>query len=101
MKLSDVTYPEGQPVLIEGFDEAALVYEKKAVLRGKLTIPADVKNAAFDPLEIKIRYQPCNDNQCLAPKTAKLTGKVPIAPPGQPVKSINEKLFPKPDSKRQ
>ena len=96
VKLSDVTYPKGEPVLIEGFDEAALVYEKKAVLRGKLTIPADVKNAAFDPLEIKIRYQPCNDNQCLAPKTAKLTGKVPIAPQGQPVKSINEKLFPKP-----
>ncbi len=81
VKLSEVSYPKGEEFRMPGFDEAALVYEKKAVIRGKLHIPADVKNAAFDPLEIKIRYQPCNDNQCLAPKTAKLTGKVPIAPP--------------------
>ena len=101
IKLENVTYPKGKEFQIEGFDEAALVYEKKAILRGRLTIPADVKGAMTDPLEISIRYQPCNDQQCLAPKTAKLTGKVPIAPKGQPVKSINQNLFPKPEPGKQ
>jgi uncharacterized protein YyaL (SSP411 family) len=94
--LDKVAYPKGKPFQIEGFDEPALVYEKQAVVRGRLTIPADVGGAASDSLEISIRYQPCNDKQCLAPKTAKLTGKVPIARKGQAVKFINQNLFPKP-----
>ncbi len=94
--LENVTYPKGKPFAIDGFDERAMVYEDKVILRGRLRIPADVKNAAFDPLEIKIRYQPCNDKQCLAPKSAKLTGRVAIAAPGEQVKTINQNLFPKP-----
>ncbi len=92
--LDKVTYPQGKKFQIEGFDEPAVVYEKQAILRGKLSIPAN-PNVAFDPLEIRIKYQPCNNQQCLAPKTAKLTGKVPIAPRGQQVKLINQNLFPK------
>jgi DsbC/DsbD-like thiol-disulfide interchange protein len=93
--LDKVAYPKGKPFQVEGLEEPAVVYEKQAVIRGVLTIPADVKNATFDPLEINIKYQPCNDQQCLAPKTAKLSGKVPIAPVGQQVKFINQNLFPK------
>lgn len=99
--LDKVSYPKGKPFQIEGFDEPAQVYEKQAVLRGRLTIPADVNGATSDSLEISIKYQPCNDQQCLAPKTAKLTGKVPIAPKGQAVKFINQNLFPKPKAENQ
>jgi DsbC/DsbD-like thiol-disulfide interchange protein len=99
--LDQVAYPKGKPFQIEGLEAPAVVYEKQVILRGKLTIPADVKNAAFDPLEINIRYQPCNDQQCLAPKTAKLTGKVPIAPRGQQVKFINQNLFPQREANNQ
>lgn len=99
--LDRVSYPKGKEFTVEGLDEPALVYEKKAIIRGTLSIPATAGQAAFDPIEIKIKYQPCNDRQCLAPKTAKLTGKVPIAPPGQAVKYINQNLFPKRAARKQ
>ena len=41
-------------------------------------------------------HQACNDATCLPPKTFKLTGKVPVARPGEQVKPANQAYFPKP-----
>ncbi len=63
-----VEYPEGKLV-----NDATVgkyrVYEKK------VTIKATVKRAAGDagPLEVTIKFQACNEKQCLLPATKKLT----------------------------
>jgi hypothetical protein len=92
-ELSDVKYPAGRKLQVEGIDEPVLVYEKRAILRGTLTVP-QTAGAAADEIELRIRYQPCNDRQCLSPRTVKLTGRVPLARPGEPPKAINQNLFP-------
>lgn len=90
--LTDLKYPAGEKLKIPGFDEDARVYEGQIAVYGTLNIPAEAAEA--DMTEISVRYQPCNDKSCLAPKTVKLNGKVPIATPGQAVKFINQNLFP-------
>ena len=95
IKLAKVDYPAGHEMRTEAFDEPVRVYENRVAIYGLLTIPAQAQAAAED-LQLRLRYQPCNDQTCLAPKSIKLTGRVPIARAGEPVRHINEKLFPEP-----
>jgi len=92
VKLSDVRYPKAKPFTLEGFDEPLHVYEGEVSLYGTLQIPANAKTEQAE-IELKIRYQACNDTQCLSPKTLKLKGKIPIAAAGEEVKQINAALF--------
>jgi uncharacterized protein YyaL (SSP411 family) len=92
--LEDLIYPKGQELKVEGFDEPARVYEGRVAIYGTLRIPAEAAGPT-DEIEISLRYQPCNDQQCLAPKTVKLSGRVPIARPGEEVRLINQNLFSK------
>ncbi|MBW3541339.1 MAG: DUF255 domain-containing protein [Planctomycetes bacterium] len=96
IKLDNVHYPKGRKLDIPDIAEPALVYDGEAYIYGTLTIPAEAAEMPADEMEIRIRYQPCNERQCLAPKTLKLKGRVPVAPPDEPVQPANEKLFPKP-----
>lgn len=65
---ADISYPKGQEVNDP-------VLGKYRVLDGKVTISAKVKRAAGDssPLEVSVKFQACNDRQCLVPATKKLT----------------------------
>ena len=92
--VENLRYPDGEPLAIPGFDESALVYEGSIVIRGTIRIPQDI-NVTTDEMHLAVRYQPCNDKTCLAPKTAKLVGQVPIARPGEQVRLINQNLFPR------
>jgi uncharacterized protein YyaL (SSP411 family) len=93
-ELRDVQYPAGRKLEVDGIDEPLIVYEQRAAIRGMLVAPQAAETAA-DEIELRIRYQPCDDRQCLAPRTLKLTGRVPLARRGEPVKAINQNLFPK------
>ncbi|HUG91147.1 MAG TPA: protein-disulfide reductase DsbD domain-containing protein, partial [Planctomycetaceae bacterium] len=102
-KLQDVKYPAGAKLQVEGIDEPLLVYEKRAVIRGVLVAPRAAEAAAdvaADEIELRVRYQPCDDRQCLAPRTLKLAGRVPLAKAGEAVKAINQNLFPQPDQEK-
>jgi uncharacterized protein YyaL (SSP411 family) len=94
VKLAGIRYPKGKKFEVTGFDEVLLVYEGKVSLYGILKIPSDLTTAQ-DEMELKIRYQACNKAQCLSPKTIMVKGKIPVAGPGDTVKQINQKLFPK------
>ena len=91
-ELSKVVYPKGEDFRMEGFDEPLSVYEEKVVLVGTINAPASAAGQT-DEILLNVRYQSCNDRQCLRPTDAKLTFKVPIAAAGAQVNSINQRLF--------
>ncbi len=90
--LSQVKYPAGHAFTVEGFDEPLQVYEKQAIIRGTLTIPAAAAGKA-EELELNVKYQACNDKTCIRPTTVSLKGSFQIAKPGEPVKQVNQKWF--------
>lgn len=98
-KLASIAYPKGKELTIEGFDQPVSVYEGRVMLFGTLEVPKEAPSPT-EELTIEIKFQACNDRQCLAPKSAKLTGKIPVAAPGESVKKVNEKIFEK-DERRE
>lgn len=99
-KLAKIEYPKGIDLPIDGFDEPLSVYEGRVMLFGTLEVPAKAAGET-EELTVEIKFQACNDKQCLSPKTAKLVGKVAVASPGQPIKTVNEKVFEKDKKKDQ
>jgi len=92
-QLIDVKYPEGKQVEVPGLKEKQTYYEGRIAIYGELEIPRDVPGRR-ESLDLLIRYQACNDQTCLRPMTLTLEGKnLPVAAPGEPVKSINGRLF--------
>ena len=76
------------------------VYDGRIAIYGTLVVPKTISgNLKTDDVQLRIRYQACNDVKCLPPKTIKLQGKLPLAAPGETVRQINRKLFAKPKAK--
>lgn len=92
IKLSKVKYPAGHAFRVTGFDEPLQVYEKQAIIRGTLEVPANSAGKE-ETLELKIKYQACNDKTCIRPTTISLKGKFQIAKPGEQIKQVNQKWF--------
>ncbi|MFH1301904.1 MAG: DUF255 domain-containing protein [Planctomycetota bacterium] len=92
IKLTNVKYPGGHAFNVEGFDQPLQVYEKQAIVRGTLEIPADAAGKE-EQLELNVKYQACNDKTCIRPTTVSLKGKFRIAKPGEPVKQLNQQWF--------
>lgn len=91
-KQLDTLYPEGSEIEIEDFSAPVAVYEGEVVIRGEIQAPKDAAGKT-DQLEFQIKYQACNEKNCLPPKTLKLPGQLPIVKPGTPVKQVNQKYF--------
>src|SRR5690606_33295068 len=98
-KVSDVDYPVGRDLEIEGFDSPVSVYDGRVLLFGTLNVPASAARQT-EEVTVEIKFQACNEKLCLAPKTAKLTGKIPVAGQGDAVKVINEKVFEKDEQEK-
>jgi uncharacterized protein len=100
VKLADVKYPRGHELKFDAADESQTVYDGPVAIYGTLKIPKRVAaGAKADAIELRVRYQACNNAKCLAPKTVKLKGTLPLARPGETVRQINQKLFAKPKPK--
>jgi DsbC/DsbD-like thiol-disulfide interchange protein len=97
-KAEKIDYPAGREQRVEGFDGPLRVYEGRVVLFGTLTVPKEAARQT-EEVTVEVRFQACNDQQCVAPKTAKLVGKIPVAAPGETLKPMNEELF-KADKKK-
>jgi hypothetical protein len=93
-KLAEVKYPPGKDFQVAGFDELLSVYETQTVLRGTLEVPAEAAGKMED-VQITLRYQACNDKNCLRPMKLTLTARVPVAKAGETVKPQNTSLFPR------
>lgn len=92
IQLSDVKYPAGHAFNVAGFDQPLQVYEKQAIIRGTLTIPASAAGKE-ETLELNVKYQACNDKTCIRPTTVSLKGKFRVAGPGEAVREVNQKWF--------
>jgi hypothetical protein len=90
--LGQIAYPKGQPLHVEGMDKPIMVYEKQVAIRGTLTVPKEAAGKV-EEFELVVNYQACNDKECKAPTKVKLNGKVPVAFPGDPIKSVNKNVF--------
>lgn len=89
--LGEVNYPKGMDFKLEGIDEPLSVYEGRIVLTGSITVPATATGE--EAFEFRLRYQACNNVNCLRPMNLVLKGKVPIAATGTKVPAINTQLF--------
>ena len=100
-KLLNVKYPKGHKFVAPGSPEAITVYEGQVVLIGTVEVPESAENET-EEFDLLIKYQACSNDRCETPKTLKLSGKVEVAPVGEKVKTINDKLFnpPKPTAKK-
>jgi Disulphide bond corrector protein DsbC len=92
IRVGPVSYPRA---LIRNFSfspDKLSVYEGRAVLRFNVTIPANFSSGVTE-LQLRLRYQSCNDEACFPPATRQL--KLPIAVVGanEPVKRINGRIF--------
>ena len=76
IEIVDVAYPKGKSVRFAFSDESLNVYE------GSLTIPLQLKQkprTLLDrtvPVLLKLTYQPCNETECLLPRTLNIPLKL-------------------------
>jgi DsbC/DsbD-like thiol-disulfide interchange protein len=91
-EIKKLAYPKGTDLQIAGMKEPQGVYEGRVVLFGDLVVPKEAARQT-EELTVEVKFQACNEKQCLAPKAAKLVGKVPVADSGETVKKVNGKLF--------
>ncbi len=76
IEIVDVTYPKGESVRFAFSEESLNVYE------GSLTIPLQLKQkprTLLDrtvPVLLKLTYQPCNETECLLPRTLNIPLKL-------------------------
>ena len=100
-KLLNVKYPKGHKFLPMGAPEAIVVYEGHIVLFATIEVPESAAGET-EEFDLLVKYQACSNDRCEPPKTLKLSGKVEVAPVGEKVKTINDKLFnpPKPAAKK-
>ena len=64
----------------------------QVVLRAPVRVPATAAGGK-ESLEVSVKYQACNDSQCLRPKTLTFGGTLPVAAPGEPVRPANREWF--------
>lgn len=92
-KLTKLKYPVGAKYdPMDGVD-TKLVYDGRVDIRGVLEVPASA-SGENEEMEITVKFQACDDSRCLRPDVVKLKGKLPVSKLGEPVKLVNEKLFP-------
>lgn len=89
VKLEKATYPKGLLKTVGGIETPAAVYD------GTITVGVRFKATGKDrpsKIEVKLRFQQCDDNSCYMPAMAKATGAVgtltkPTLPPAAPPKT--------------
>ena len=89
-KLSKTLYPAGEQITVQG--DRISVYEGRVLLFATLQVPSSAAGQE-EQLSFEVRYQPCNDSQCLAPTTVSKPGAIPVAAAGETPKAINPKIF--------
>jgi uncharacterized protein YyaL (SSP411 family) len=90
--LDNVAYPEGEDLMIEGFDQPVEVYEGQVVLIGEITPSVDL-TAGGTELALELRYQACNDRECTRPLKLTLSGNVVIGDGSVSPTAINQAIF--------
>lgn len=93
VRLKGVKYPKDKLHRMEGEEEPYHVYDGKVFVYALLEPDAKEK-ADKAQLEFHIRYQACNDTECVM-ETIVMKGSLPLADPGDEIKLIHADKFPK------
>lgn len=91
-ELVELKYPKARELSLQGFKEPVHTYDGRVAIRGVVTVPITAAGQV-DEFELHVRYQACNDQNCLPPTTLVFKTKVPVAGLGQEVKPLNQNLF--------
>ncbi len=91
LTFGEVVYPTGEVLKIDSIGEAP-------VYHGTIMIGVQVEasqNASIEPiaLDLQLRYQACNDDQCLLPETLAFTVPVEIVGIKETIQRTNEAVF--------
>jgi uncharacterized protein YyaL (SSP411 family) len=90
-RLAQVKYPQAEKLKTIQGDELA-VYSGTALIFVALSVPADA-TLGRQMLQLKVRFQACNDRVCEKPEEVLLSQVVEVAAAGTPVKAVNEAVF--------
>ncbi|MBX3444415.1 MAG: DUF255 domain-containing protein [Planctomyces sp.] len=93
LELADISYPAGEELQLGGFDEPVSVYEGQFRVYATIKAPRNLV-AGEQELQLSLRYQACNEKECLRQMRMKLNGKVAVARPGESAAAVNARLFP-------
>lgn len=78
-----VRYPQAEMQTFAFADQPLAVYDGSVVIVGTLAVPAGTAEGSV-PIRAKLRYQACNDSQCLPPVTTEAELQLKIGPGGEP-----------------
>ncbi|HSK79721.1 MAG TPA: thioredoxin family protein [Thermoanaerobaculia bacterium] len=78
-----VHYPKAEMQTFAFADQPLAVYDGSVVIVGKLEVPAATAQGSV-PIRAKLRYQACNDSQCLPPVTTEAELQLTIGSGGKP-----------------
>jgi len=92
IRVSPVAYPRATVRRFSFSDEQLAVYENRAVMRFKVTVPAGYSSSAAE-LRVRLRYQSCNNEACFPPVTREATVPLQIVNANEAVKRTNNALF--------
>lgn len=81
-----VRYPKHELQTFAFADQPLAVYDGEFVILAELAVPAGAQKGAV-PVRGELRYQACNDSQCLPPVTTEATVTLTVGPGGTPVAS--------------
>lgn len=93
MEFGEWTYPEGEMKKFPFSEEPLKVYEGTFIIRGSVRVSARVAPGAVRG-SLRLRYQACTREKCLAPKVEEIPLDFPVAAPGTVTRPINSELFP-------
>jgi suppressor for copper-sensitivity B len=81
-----VRYPKHEMRTFAFADQPLAVYEGEFVILSEVKVPAGAAKGSV-PVTAALRYQACNDSQCLPPVTTDATVSLTVGPGGTPVES--------------
>jgi suppressor for copper-sensitivity B len=81
-----VQYPQAEIQTFTFVEEPLAVYDGDVVILSEVKIPEGLPQGTF-PVHASLRYQACDDSQCLPPVTTEAEVQLTIGPGGQPVES--------------
>src|SRR5713226_3852066 len=91
--IGPVAYPRATVRRLKAVNNEPLaVYEGRAILRFKVTVPAKYQGGEV-VLKARLRYQACNDEVCFPPKNQDVDMGIRVVGPGDRVQRANGWVF--------
>ena len=91
-KVGEFVYPTLPPKVPGGEPRPVPELAGRVVLRAPVEVP-EAAAGGDETLEVSVKFQACNDTQCLRPKTLTFTGTLPVAGPSEAVAAANAEWF--------